>query len=69
MEQVQPYKGTGAISKQQLADLYKMSRNTLRNLLNRRYFEILKEVGYKKTMKILPPIVVHKFIEIYGEPL
>lgn len=57
------------MSKGQLAELYDISRETLRKLLNQRYFEELKEEGYEKNQKILSPRVVNKFKEIWGAPL
>ncbi len=55
-------------TKAELANKYNMSADALRELLNVRYYETLKELGYKKTCKIIPPRVVRKFVEIYGKP-
>lgn len=57
------------MTKQELARLYGISPDTLRKLLNKRYFEILKEVGYIKESNYINPKVVLKFYEIYGEPI
>lgn len=58
-----------AISKSILASKYGVSIDTLSNLMNTTYFVALTEVGYEKNMKILPPIIIRKFIELYGEPI
>lgn len=57
------------LSKKELAQKYKISLTTLQRLLNCRYFDLLKPLGYEKNQKLLSPTVVRKFIEIYGEPL
>lgn len=62
-------KVTQAISKSILASKYGISVDTLGNLMNGNYFKELTEVGYEKEMKILPPIIIRKFIELYGEPI
>lgn len=62
-------KVTQAISKSLLAEKYGFSVLTLGRLLNDTYFTELTAVGYEKTMKILPPVVIRKFMEIYGEPI
>jgi hypothetical protein len=46
-----------------------MSSTTLRKLLNERYFEELKPLGYRKSDKRLSPIVYSKFKEIWGDPI
>jgi len=56
-------------TKSTLAEKYKMSPSALRSLLNVRYYEHLKPLGYKKRCVILSPIVVRKFVELYGKPL
>ena len=61
--------GKGTLTKSELRDQYNISRGTLQYLLNIRYYDQLKEVGYKKFSKILSPQVVSKFKEIYGDPL
>ena len=57
------------MTKAELAEKYTISKSTLQKLLNERYFEKLKKVGYKKQMRILPTKVVREFFNIYGEPL
>lgn len=56
-------------NKYQLSQMYGISSNSLRVLMNEHYFDDLQAVGYRKNMKILPPKVIEKFKEIYGEPL
>lgn len=56
------------ISKAVLCEMYGFSATYLWKLLNNDYFEELSAVGYKKRQKILPPKVVEKFYELYGEP-
>ncbi len=58
-----------ACNKFQLSQMYGLSTRTLRVLMNVHYFDDLQAVGYRKNMKILPPKVIEKFKEIYGEPL
>lgn len=55
-------------TKQQLCRLYGISRETLRVLMNVDFLDELKAVGYKKASNILPPKVLNKFFELYGEP-
>lgn len=57
------------MQKQELAREYNISGTTLRALLNDRYYELLKNVGYRKTDQLLSPRVVRKFKELYGNPL
>lgn len=57
------------MNKQDLAIKYNLSATTLRRLLNNTFFEELKAVGYDKSDKVLAPIVVRKFIELYGAPI
>lgn len=57
------------ITKSKLARMYGISDSTLRQLLNVKYYETLKEIGYEKLSRIVPPVVVKKFYELYGEPL
>lgn len=56
------------MSKKELRLLYGISYMTLHKLLNERYFEELEKVGYVKTDRILPPVVIQKFQELYGKP-
>tara|TARA_R110002126_G_scaffold289552_2_gene444701 strand:- start:2432 stop:2659 length:228 start_codon:yes stop_codon:yes gene_type:complete len=65
----QPFKGRGSLTKQEVCDAYKFSMQTLGRLLNHQYYVVLAELGYVKKSSILPPKVVNKFIELYGEPL
>lgn len=60
--------GRKSITKSELAEMYGISRETLRRLLNIRYYERLESAGYKKTTRIIEPKVVQVFIDIYGEP-
>ena len=55
--------------KKELADLHEMSSDTLRKLLNEKYFEVLEPLGYEKNSKKLPPIVVREFTRIWGKKL
>lgn len=60
--------------KYELCNLYNeagqpMTMTTLKRLLNERYFSILSAVGYRKTDKLLSPLVIAKFYEIYGKPV
>lgn len=57
------------MSKKELAYKYGISATTLRALLNERYFTELALFGYEKKQRLLPPCVVRKFIDLYGEPL
>jgi len=57
------------MSKKELANLYKISRGTLSFLLNVTYFKELQKVGYTKEHKLLTPLIVEKFIELYGRPI
>lgn len=56
------------MTKDELARAYKISPSTLRKLLNQRFYDDLKPLGYIKMNKTIPPIVVRKFIEIYDKP-
>lgn len=51
-----------------LADQYGLTRSKLSELLNVQFYDELSAVGYKKHHRLLYPIVVLKFKEIYGEP-
>lgn len=55
-------------TKKTLAARYGITPGHLSDCLNFHYFEELQEVGYRKNMRILPPIVVRKFEELYGTP-
>lgn len=57
------------VTKKLLGIKYGLSANVIGDYLNVQFFEELQKVGYKKEMRILPPIVVRKFIELFGEPL
>jgi hypothetical protein len=59
------------MTKQELAQKYDMSADTLRKLFNVRYFHELQAVGYDETAKQaqhIAPIVLKKFVELYGAP-
>lgn len=56
-------------TKAELAIYIEASASTLRYLLNVKYYEELKELGYQKHKSILPPIVIRRFIEIWGKKL
>jgi hypothetical protein len=58
-----------SISKSELAKIYGISNACLKNFLNVRYIEQMLEIGYIKELIILQPIVIDKFIELYGAPL
>jgi hypothetical protein len=64
-----PFKGMGAVTKQELCEAYNFSLRTLGRLLNSQYYEEIKELGYNKHSNILSPKVINKFIDLYGEPL
>ncbi len=53
---------------QLLCSLFDISRETLRKLLNEKYFENLVEVGYSKTSNYLTPKQYAVFTDLYGEP-
>jgi len=55
-------------TKKQLALDYGLNRSQLSVYMNVVFFEELKSVGYSKHMRILPPKVVAKFYELFGEP-
>ncbi len=57
------------IRKSELADIYGVHRKYLSVLLNQVYYDELVKVGYNKTCKTISPMIVRKFIELYGEPL
>ncbi len=56
-------------TKAELAELYGVSASYLRQLMNVRYYEDLKEVGYIKTDSIVPPRVLRKFFELHDKPV
>ena len=64
-----PFEGKGSVTKQELCEAYNFSLTTLGGLLNRQYYSILKELGYRKRSNILSPKIINKFIDLYGEPL
>lgn len=58
--------------KSELLKLYAnqgLSASQLRFLLNKKYFDQLAPLGYKKQSQFIPPIAVRKFFEIFGEPI
>lgn len=57
------------MTKKELATLHRMSSDTLRKLLNEKYFEFLEPFGYKKNSKILQPHVVREFTRIWGKKI
>jgi hypothetical protein len=57
-----------SISKSQLAKMYDISLATLSKYLNELFYADLEPLGYRKRSVILPPIVIKKFKELYGEP-
>ncbi len=57
------------MTKKDLAELHEMSSDTLRKLLNEKYFEVLEPFGYKKNSKILLPHVVREFTRIWGKKI
>lgn len=54
------------VSKAILAQKYRYSASTLQRWMNVHYYDELVAVGYRKSMKLLPPIIVQKFIELHG---
>lgn len=54
-------------TKKLLCQHYSISRKVLGNYMNEIYFDELSLVGYRKEMRVLPPKVVRKFIELYGK--
>lgn len=58
----------GVITKAELRDQYGFSESTFQRLFNKKYYAILQELGYDKNCSKIPPIVLNKFKEIYGEP-
>jgi len=60
---------TEPITKKLLSQKYGVSRKTICYYFNSHFVKELSEVGYQKEMRVLPPIVVRKFIELFGEPL
>lgn len=56
-------------TKSQLRDYLEMGASTLRYLMNDKYYEELKVLGYEKNKSILSPKVVRGFIEIWGKNL
>lgn len=57
------------LRKSELADLYGISLSTLSRLLNKKYFHEIEPLGYVKSCVTLPPVVVRKFMDLYGKPL
>ncbi|MBI2258161.1 MAG: hypothetical protein HYU67_04590 [Flavobacteriia bacterium] len=57
------------ITKFSLRTMYGMSQSSLQKLMNDVFFEDLKEAGYQKNMKIIPPKVLKKFYDLFGEPI
>ncbi len=58
----------GSITKSELIDIYGFSRTTFSYLFNQKYYDQFIALGYEKNKSILPPIVVQKFIELWGLP-
>lgn len=59
----------GSITKSELAKMYKLSPQTLARLMNNTFYNELLIVGYIKINSIIAPIVVERFIELYGKPM
>lgn len=57
------------VTKADLAAYFGISSDTLRKLLNVKYFEQLEPLGYEIKCRILPPAVTRKFISIYGKSI
>lgn len=68
MQENTPIIPRGSISKKEVCILYNISENTLRELLNYRYYDKLKEVGYYRRQKLLTPKQFKLFTDIYGTP-
>ncbi len=57
-------------TKKTLSQELKLNRSQLSFYMNEMFIEELDKVGYKKEMRILPPIVVARFKELwYGNNL
>lgn len=56
-------------TKTQLRQYLDMGASTLRYLMNDKYHDQLKELGYEKNKSILSPKVVRGFIKIWGKNL
>lgn len=57
------------MTKKEFRQTYNISATTLRKLLNERYYDELKNVGYIKHDNYLSPSVVRKFFDLYGKPI
>jgi hypothetical protein len=60
---------TEPMTKKLLGQKYGLSPQMVKYYLNSHFIEDLEAVGYSKEMRILPPKVVRKFVELFGEPL
>lgn len=57
------------VSKKTLRLKYGLDRHTMDYFMNVQFYDELVKVGYKnKKSKNLTPLIVRKFIELYGEP-
>lgn len=57
------------VTKKSLAQRYGLPSAQMRYYLNVHFFDELEAVGYSQSMRILPPIVVRRFTQLFGEPI
>lgn len=58
----------GIVTKKELRIMYGFSRETLRKLLNEKYFDQLLQFDYSKTSHHLSPRAFRFFVQSYGTP-
>lgn len=54
--------------KKQLALDYGITPRVLRYYMNVHFYDELEKVGYTKQMRTIPPKVVIRFYELFGQP-
>lgn len=57
-----------ASRKKQIALDFGISPRVLRYYLNVHFYDELSKVGYDKKMRTIPPKVLTRFYELFGEP-
>ena len=57
------------VTKKSLALRYGLPAAQMRFYLNVHFVDELEAVGYSQKMRILPPKVVRRFTELFGEPI
>lgn len=57
-----------ATRKKQLAQDYGITPKVLGYFMNTQFYDELVKVGYEKKMRTLPPKVLNRFFELFGEP-